>query len=402
MAKKFTDAQWQAIMALFEREAEDFGLPIRRRNSLILASFNIRKLGRVANRSPQAWNLLAQIGARADLLAVQEVQDDLQGVKHLKELMGSSYDMLISDTTGNYPGEGTAPERLAYLYRRSRVQLREVASDITYDRTKVVDSLYAFRDRFTRAFDEYTEKLTAWEIETEVRKAAGLKPKDKPGIRLPEFVTFIRQPHCAAFSMGSRHSRKPYTFLAVNVHLLYGEDKEERRKEFLAAVSWLVDRAKNADNMYYPNIVFMGDCNLDFRDPEKDRKVVRRLLASLNRTEGLETDPDKAVMNFPFIDPHPGQEDVFKTAARMKDTYDQIAFIFLDPRFPDYKQNRVAGETLDGFDYGVFNTINLFSQALKGANYEDLPADEQKELISHSEFDVTDHMPIWVRLPMPD
>ena len=76
--------------------------------------------------------------------------------------------------------------------------------------------------------------------------------------------------------------------------------------------------------------------------------------------EGLETSRVAAELNFPLLDVHPKQEEVFRTAARLKDTYDQIALLIRDSRLPDYGQNKIAGQEPDAYDYGVFNFVELF------------------------------------------
>jgi hypothetical protein len=86
VTKKFTDAEWQKITALFNQSASDFWLPERRDKSVIIGTFNIRKLGKVSNRSEQSWTLLKSIIGRFDLLAIQEVMDDLSGLEHLCSL----------------------------------------------------------------------------------------------------------------------------------------------------------------------------------------------------------------------------------------------------------------------------------------------------------------------------
>lgn len=103
-AKHFTDAQWQKISALNTQSAEDFDLPERRADSVIIGSFNIRKLGTVSNRTDQSWDFLRNTISRFDLIAIQEVMDDLSGLEHLLELLGDDYGMVVSDVTGAKPG----------------------------------------------------------------------------------------------------------------------------------------------------------------------------------------------------------------------------------------------------------------------------------------------------------
>jgi hypothetical protein len=64
------------------------------------------------------------------------------------------------------------------------------------------------------------------------------------------------------------------------------------------------------------------------------------------------------------------------------------------------------GQQPRGPDYGMFNFVDLFSQALHdrpfGQLAADLSADELQTFFSRFEHNVSDHMPIWLRLPLPD
>jgi hypothetical protein len=216
---------------------------------------------------------------------------------------------------------------------------------------------------------------------------------------MPRFVTFIRQPLCVSFRVPGGAGSDPYEFLAVNAHLLYGSYKDERWFEFQALITWLIERAKQADRMYHPNIILLGDCNFDLENVERRREDVDELIKSIN---GFQLDdPEVAMVNFPFLDPHPGSSDVFRTNARLSQTYDQIGLVVHDDRLPTPEANGTAGATSDGFDYGVVNFVDLFSQALHQRNHEDLAGRERNALYKKFEYDLTDHMPIWIRLPRP-
>ena len=95
MAKHFTPAEWTKINAYMAHHAHSYGLPARRKDSVVLGSYNIRKLGAVKNRSAGAWAFLAKICERFDLLAIQETQDDLSGLRHLEESLGSKYGLAV-------------------------------------------------------------------------------------------------------------------------------------------------------------------------------------------------------------------------------------------------------------------------------------------------------------------
>ena len=282
MAKSFTENQWQKIHALTDSNGEDFGLPERREGSVVLGSFNIRKLGAVAKKSAGAWEMFTRVCGRFDLLAIQEVQDNLEGLTHIKNELGDDYGMVASDITGSFPGKSPPPERLAFLFRWKVVERTEVASDITFDRSEVFGTLYQDRVPFWLSFDEYTTDLADWEIKKAENKAAGKKAPAKPKPHLPAFLTFIRQPACVSFRIPGAAGVKPYEFLAINAHLLFGEFEDERYMEFLALFEWLVTRAKQAKRLYHPNMILLGDLNLDFDDPDTDRDTIDADLKSLN------------------------------------------------------------------------------------------------------------------------
>ena len=399
MAQRFTPAEWTKIHNLIDARGESFGLPPRRPGSIVIGSFNIRKLGAVASKSAGAWTTFAKIAERYDLLAIQEVQDDLEGLRHIKAALGDKYGMVVSDITGSYPGQSPPPERLAFLFRWDRIQRTEVASDISYDRASVIDTLFTEREAFWISFRAFAKDLEDWEKKAAERKAAGKKAPAKPVPHLPDFVTFIRQPLCVSFEVPGKAGAKPYQFLAVDAHLLYGKFKDERFKEFLAIVGWLIDRAKHADRMYYPNVVLLGDCNLDFSNPATSRNIIDAFLKTRNETT---LKGRHAKLNFPFLSVHPNQADVFRTNARLTETFDQIGLVVHDQRFPTSDQNAEAGKNgPDGYDYGVFNFVELFSQAIHGKAYTSLTKSQAAALIKKFEHDLTDHMPLWMRLPLP-
>ncbi len=398
MAKSFDEDEWQAIHDLSDSDGEDFGLPERRDGSLVIGSFNIRKLGAVAKKSPGAWDMFVRICARFDLLAIQEIQDDLEGLSHIKTRLGEAYGMVASDITGSFPGQSPPPERLGFLYRWEVVARTEIASDITFDRSEVFRSLYKNRLGYWETFDNLTQDLKEWEIEKIKRKLVGKKAPSRPTPHLPAFLTFIRQPICVSFRVPGPEGVEPYEFLAVNAHLLFGKHADERYAEFLALTEWWVTRAKQADRLYHRNLILLGDLNLDFDNPDSDRPKIDADIKALNKKRL--TSKKAAKVNFPFLAAHP-VHGVQRSNARLNQTYDQVGLILHDPRLPDHTQNAEAGQDPDGFDFRVFNFVELFSQALHGKAFDALSKSERKTLIGKFEHDFSDHMPIWIRLPKP-
>ncbi len=418
---EFTSAQWAKVNTLLDADENRFGLPQRRGDSVVLASFNIRKLGKKGNKSDGAWQFLRRFCTNCDLIAIQEVQDNLQGLNHLKSLLGRKYGLAASDITGGVAGKKGMVERLAFLFRWDRVERTEVASDITIDRSAVLGTLYDHRTEFRAALKTRTLDLEAWQAKVDVKlapwKAAvadweaqgrpGKKPRKpkspkKPPFVLPRFLTFIRTPTCVSFRIKGGQGADPYEFLAVNAHLLYGDtkkQKEEREMEFYGLIKWLVERARQAGRMYHKDMILLGDLNLDFRKVDQRRDRIVTELKALNG--GDLKGKGRATVNFPFLAVHPDETAVFRSTARRTETYDQIAIFSHDKRLPRPPDNATAGTTAGGFDYGVFNFADLFAEALHGEPLLSLSKTKRDALLKKFEHDVSDHMPIWVRLANP-
>jgi len=419
---RLTGQDWEKINAKLDADPGKFGFPERRDNSVVLSSFNIRALGKKGNRNKHEWEFLKRYCAQCDLIGIQEVKDDLSGLNELLRQLGHAYGMAASDITGGKPGNSaTSAERLAFIFKWEQVQRTEVASDLTFDRNSVLDSIYTKRDVFADDFGKRAHEIKNWEEKRDKCiadwKAAGKqdkKPKSpkKPPFVLSNFLTFIRTPYCTSFKIPGKPGSDPYEFLAINAHLLYGDkslQKDERKMEFDALILWLLWRAINVKHMYHKNILLFGDLNLDFEDVDDRRKDIEEYIKGLNLKEldSLES----AKLNFPFLDIHPSRlhipdpnKAIFRSTARLTQTYDQIAFVIDDKRIPNSNDNDTAGdpENPDGYNYGVFNFTELFSQAIHNRSYDSLSKEKKKALIKKYEHKVSDHLPIWVRLPLPE
>ncbi|MEN8170595.1 MAG: endonuclease/exonuclease/phosphatase, partial [Pseudomonadota bacterium] len=229
--------------------------------------------------------------------------------------------------------------------------------------------------------------------------AQGKKAPAKPPIKLPKFVSFIRQPHCVSFRIKGAANTEPFEFLVVNTHLLYGTNKHEREWEFRALLEWLTIRAKYIDKLYHPNILLLGDCNLDFDSVPLMREDIDTFLKGLNKS--VLKSKKSANANFPLLSEHP-VHGVLKTALRQKQTYDQIGFFSNDSRLPKADDNDTSGSTVGGYDYGVFNIANLIANALHGKDIDQVTSIQRKAIYKKAEFDISDHMPVWVRLKLPE
>jgi len=402
MAQSYSADRWRKINEELAGNPAEYGLPERRDDSIVLASFNIRKLGKVTGKSKNAREFLARFCSCCDLIAVQEVQDDLSGVKYLKGLLGDEYGMAVSDITGGAIVGKAMTERLAFLFRWRTVQRTEVASDISYDRTATLDNLMPNINAFVKAFAQHKKDLKAHDKKVEAwekkpKKGRGGKPKP-PTLALPHFLTFTRTPYCVSFRIKGFDGAEPYEFLAVNAHLLYGT-KQERKAEFEALIEWLVVRAKQKDHLYHQNFLLLGDLNLDQAQTAASRAKIDQYIKDLNKKHGV--NQRGAAVNFPFLDTHPSQTDVFRTNARKDQTYDQIGLFIRDKRLPNHKDNEQAGRSPGEYDFGMFDFVELFARAVHGKSIKAGELTPSASFYKPFEHDVSDHMPIWIRLPMP-
>ncbi len=389
MAGTFTKADWKKINAELDRDPIGYGLPPRTYGSLVLGSFNIRKCGSSRRRSAETWEFLGRMCRRFDLLAVQEVMDDLSGLERLIEEMGTDdYGWIVSDKTGAFPGEAGLNERLAFVYRRSVLRRGPIVSDVTYDRSKIHDLLAEHWDEIKPVMDDYRRKLDEWK--------AGER-KSKPRVELPVFLSFIRQPFSVSFQVKGHPEARPFEFMAVNAHLIYGNKIDERRREFQALMEWIVKREENVDDDRFPGLILLGDLNLDFDRPESDIENIQEFLKDLKTKKGMDIK-----VRFPFLGKHPAQADYFRTNARLRETFDHIGFFYRATALPPDVISRAYGSHDRGPDYAVVNFVKLFAKALTGKELGELSKAKQREFYAKFEHSVSDHMPIWVRVPLPD
>ena len=87
MATQFTSAEWRRIREKLEADPERYGLPKREYGSVLIGSFNIRKLGSSRSRNSDTWEFLADVYRSFDLLAVQEIMDNISGLRRLMSLL---------------------------------------------------------------------------------------------------------------------------------------------------------------------------------------------------------------------------------------------------------------------------------------------------------------------------
>lgn len=188
-------------------------IPPKQGDRLLVATWNIANLG-VHVRRVEDHQLLAEIISWFDIVALQEVNDALSGLRAVQQHLPNTYAAFFSDKAGNN-------ERMTYVYDNAKVKLMEKAGEIS------------------------------------------VPPKDIrhiriTGINMP-FTGFDRNPFLVAFHAGNLR------FLLVNAHLYFGKDKQadrdRRSLEAYATARW-ADLRKNSANAYSDKIIALGDFNI--------------------------------------------------------------------------------------------------------------------------------------------
>ena len=120
-------------------------------SNLLIATWNIREFGKnaKAKRLKECLFYIAEIIASFDLVAVQEVGDDLTDLYALMKILGPDWDYIITDITEGTSGNG---ERLAFLYDKRKVLFRKMAGEIVLPPAKSRDTKQIARTPFIVAF----------------------------------------------------------------------------------------------------------------------------------------------------------------------------------------------------------------------------------------------------------
>lgn len=98
-------------------------------DTLLLATWNLREFdtAKYGGRSPLALLAIAEIASRFDLIAVQEVRENLWALQRLQQHLGPWWDYLVTDVTLGRRGNS---ERLAYLYDKRKVAFSGLAAEV--------------------------------------------------------------------------------------------------------------------------------------------------------------------------------------------------------------------------------------------------------------------------------
>jgi endonuclease/exonuclease/phosphatase family metal-dependent hydrolase len=191
--------------------------------NVLIGTWNIRAFGPVhpkweenrasPKRNLRAMAVIAEIIRRFDVVAIQEVKEDLSGLLLLMDWLGPDWGFIVTDTTAGSAGN---TERLACVFDRRRVRPAGLAGEIV------------------------------------------LPPTDKGD----PAQQFARTPYLVGFQAGAEQ------FTLLTAHILYGKVPAERAGEISAlsryAATELRRRSKSGPGQV-DNLIILGDFNIDER-----------------------------------------------------------------------------------------------------------------------------------------
>lgn len=293
-------------------------------------------------RREKDYRLIAEIVSRFDLVALQEVNDDLSGLRALQARLDPNYGVLFNDAGGN-------DERFAFLYDARKVTPQEEIGELTVPYT------------------------------------------DLARVRLPtiraRFAGFDRNPMIASFKV------RDTVLLLVNIHLYFGSgrgpglvDDEaptstpagatgtsaapaaelpaargiDRRVLEAYTVAWWANQRRQDTKAYTQNVIALGDFNLPKQRPGD------RVYDALTRL-GL----------------HLPEHSTYVGGSNIRDDahYDQMA-LWPGP----IEQAMQAAGTLD-FDTAILR--GLWSAGT---------APERTRFYAYVQYYLSDHRPLWLAL----
>lgn len=195
-------------------------------DNLLIGTWNIRAFGGLTDKwragdedSPKrdlaALNHIAAIVSRFDVMALQEVRGELRALRHMMDLLGNHWGMILTDVTEGKAGNN---ERLAFVFDTRRVKPSGLAAEL------VVPPEWLERD----AADTLREQ-------------------------------FARTPYAVSFLASGQ------TFILVTLHVKWGKTPKDRLAELKGIAEYMAKWARDVHSWHH-NLIALGDFNIDRRD----------------------------------------------------------------------------------------------------------------------------------------
>ncbi|WP_292003243.1 endonuclease/exonuclease/phosphatase family protein [Chlorobium sp.] len=414
----------------------DSAMPVPERNGrqwLRLATWNLREFDtpKYGGRLKESLYFIAEIISHFDIVALQEVREDLGSLRVLMEFLGEhEWGYIATDVTEGSSGNR---ERMVFVFQKNRVRFTSIAGEVVLDKSDVVTDFSAicFRDTsglnvefpegslFSHSGDVPVVKSkgkTFLQNDLEIPLPEGTRivlPKGS-SLVLPRAAevpvsaatgqveldfsvhkawskqAMVRPPADALTGVGLQFARSPFLvtfqagwlkFILCTVHIYYGTGREgmvRRNEEIRKLTRFLSKRAESEHDSDAENFFFvLGDFNI----VGKEHVTWQSLHSNGFRV------PDQ-LRKIP----------VGSNVARDK-AYDQIAF-WQQPVAPH------PGATfIDVGNAGIFDYFRyVFRRGADDPDGEDelyYAEKTKKYKLTYKEwrtYQMSDHLPMWIEL----
>lgn len=336
-ARQRTIAGLQRLRSALDDPAT--GAPPKRtlNHSLLLGSWNIREFDSPTwgERLAESYLYMAEIIARFDLLAIQEVREDLRALDRLRSRLGRHWTYLVSDVTEGQAGNG---ERLGFLYDTRKVRFLGMAGQLV------------------------------------------LPPVRRGNKTIPS-TQVARTPLMAAFQVGWTK------FVLATVHILYGEKtaEPEARVEEIRQVAKFLRRRTEQKTEPVRNVVALGDFNIFSSTDATMRALVEdggfTIPEGIQEIPGTNVPKDKKYDQIAFRSRHGSFEPTGR--AGVFDYYDHV---FTDDHEGEYRPY-IDRYIDDRHEAGKTSPKRPADVAARRRQYR-----------TWRTYQMSDHLPLWAEL----
>ena len=218
--------------------------------NLLIATWNIREFDskNFGFRMEEAIYYIAEIIDHFDLVAVQEVNENLAGIHRVMRVLGFSWKLIFSDTTEGSSGND---ERLAFLYDSRKLSFTGLSGEIVIPPMKVGQG-----------------------------SSAKTYEPQKQLARTPLIV-------------GLRTSW--FKFTIATVHIIYGRgiNDEPRRLKEIELLSDFLAKRTDSKHAHSKNLILLGDFNIFKPQNETFQQIVKNFYI----LEALQNLPSNVAQN---------------------------------------------------------------------------------------------------------
>ncbi len=324
--------------------------------NVLIATWNIRDFDSnqygYGPRTKEAFYYMSEIISSFDLIAIQEVNQDLFPFNKLMFVMGDHWDYVMTDVTEGHSGNG---ERMAYIYDTRRVSFEKIAGEIVLTPSNLIND----------------EKQ------------------------------FARTPYLVAFQSGW------FKFKLCTVHIYFGSDSGAKLQQRIKEIDTIAKNIKKRAKRYKENLILLGDFNI-FSPEHKTMKALKK--HGFKIPKGIEDHPSNM-----YKTKHYDQIAFMEKKGEVKHgkkpnsagCYDYYRKVFTTRQFSDYKdlvlknlkdklkgqQTKFTTETNAEKKDKIKKSIDKFKAIIASET-------KQKDYYKKEwrTFQLSDHLPMWTEL----